>query len=265
VTASLPARSPNPVDKALVRAAFSRGAAAYDARAGVQRRVRDRVLRLVADATPGARRVLDVGAGTGALLARLGADHRTGVDLAPGMCAAARAACPAAGIAVADAEALPFASGAFDLFVSTSTFQWLPRLEPALAEARRVLAPGGTLVLALFGERTLHELRGAWRAAGGGNRTHRFPALDELERALASAGLAPHALEEEDVVERHPDARAVLRSLKAIGATNAAPGSRGLGGRRETLEMLRQYDARHAAPEGVPATYHVLYAVADRR
>ena len=66
-------------------------------------------------------------------------------------------------------------------------------------------------------------------------------------------------------MERHPDARAVLRSLKAIGAQNASPAAAaGLSGRRTTLEMLRRYDAQHGGPDGVPATWHMVYAVASR-
>jgi malonyl-CoA O-methyltransferase len=259
--------SVNPVDKRRVRAAFSRSAPRYDARAEVQARVRARALALVAAATPAARRVLDVGAGTGALVAALAAARpglaATAVDLAPGMCAATRAAAPGARVVAADAEALPFAAASFDLVVSTSTLQWLPRLEPALAEVRRVLAPGGVACLALFGERTLHELRAAARAAGraAADRTHRFATRAALARALEAAGLRAE-LDEEELVERHADARGVLRALKALGASAAVPGARGLGGRTETLELLRRYDAAHGGPAGVPATYHVLYAVA---
>lgn len=261
----------NRVDKQRVRASFSRSAAAYDARATVQRRVRERVLGLLAAAAPHARRAIDVGAGTGALLARL-AEARPGlaaaaVDLAPGMCAAARAAAPRALVAAADAEALPFRSGAFDLFVSTSAFQWLPRLGPAVAEAHRVLAPGGVLCLALFGARTLAELRGAWRAASGEEaveRTHAFFGKGDVERAVAGAGFRSPSVFEEDVVEWHDDARAVLRALKEVGAASAVPGRAGLGGRARTLEMLRRYDEAHAGAPGVPATYHVVYALAAR-
>jgi malonyl-CoA O-methyltransferase len=261
----------NRVDKRRVRSAFSRSAAAYDARAEVQRAVRDRVLGLVAGAAPLARRALDVGAGTGALLARLAA-LRPGlalaaVDLARGMCAATRAAAPRALVATADAEALPFRDGAFDLVVSTSTFQWLPHLGPALAEARRVLVPGGVLCAALFGADTLRELREAWRAAAGpdaGARTHAFPAREDLEAALRAAGLRARAVEEERLVEWHPDARAVLRALKEVGASSAVPGRSGLGGRGATVEMLRRYDAAHRTSRGVPATYHVLVALAER-
>jgi malonyl-CoA O-methyltransferase len=261
----------NRVDKRRVRAAFSRSAGAYDAHATVQRRVRERVLALVDEAAPRARRALDVGAGTGALLARLAAARgglaATAVDLAPGMCAAVRAAAPRAAVAAADAEALPFRDGAFDLFVSTSTFQWLPRLAPAFAEARRVLAPGGVLVVALFGERTLLELREAWAAAAGRDapsRTHAFASRPEVAAALAEAGLAGATVFEEDLVEWHEDARAVLRALKAVGASSAVPDRAGLGGRARTLAMLRRYDEAHGGPAGVPATYQVVYAVATR-
>lgn len=261
----------NRVDKRRVRAAFSRSADAYDGRAAVQRIVQDRMVALLDEAAPGARSVLDVGAGTGALLARLVAARpglsAAAVDLAPGMAAAARARLGAAAVAAGDAEALPFRTGAFDLVVSTSAFQWLTRLEPALAEAHRVLAPGGTLAIALFGARTLHELKRAWREAAGperGARTHRFFSRDEVASALGAAGLSERAVVEEELTEHHPDARAVLRALKEIGAGGAVPGAAGLGGRRATLEMLRRYDERHRGEAGVPATWHVVYALAAR-
>lgn len=263
----------NRVDKARVQAAFSRGAASYDAHAQAQARARDRVAELLNRHAPGARCILDVGAGTGALAARLAAEgparRLTLADLAPGMCAAARAGVPRAGVVRADAEALPFRDAAFDALVSSSTFQWLSRLEPALAEARRAVAPGGTIVLALFAERTLRELRESWLAVagpGGGERIHRFFRRDEIAAAIAAADLTPVALEEEEIVERHPDARAVLRAIRAVGAGNAVPrAGAGLGGRGVTLALLSRYDAAHGGSGGVPATYHVVYAVARRR
>jgi malonyl-CoA O-methyltransferase len=261
----------NPVDRRRVQAAFSRGAGGYDLRAATQRAVQERVLSMAAEVAPAARRVLDVGAGTGSLLSRLRAARpgiaAAAVDLAPGMCAAARAALPGALVVRADAEGLPFRDGAFDLVLSTSTFQWLAHPGRALAEVRRVLGPGGTLCLALFGARTLRELREAWRAEARGEareRLHRFLGRDDLAAALGEAGLAPRALFEEDLVERHPDARAVLRSLKALGASSAVPGGQGLGGRSATVAALRLYDARHGDARGVPATFHVIYAVAGR-
>ncbi|MGC4000647.1 MAG: methyltransferase domain-containing protein [Anaeromyxobacter sp.] len=262
----------NLVDKRRVRAAFSRAAAAYDGGAALQREVQRRVLAAALAALPAPARALDVGAGTGALVAALReaqpACRVAAVDLASGMAAAARARTPSAAVAAADAEALPFGPARFDLYLSTSTLQWLPRLAPAFAEARRVLAPGGVLAVALFGADTLHELRSSWRAAAGrgATPTHRFATRDEVAAALLAEGFEGAEVTETRVVERHPDARSVLRGLKAIGATNAVPGERGLGGRAATLALLRAYEERHPALEGgVTATWHVVYALATRR
>ncbi len=49
----------------------------------------------------------------------------------------------------ADAARLPFENGSFDLVVSTEAFHWFPDPDTVLAELRRVLRPGGTLLVAL--------------------------------------------------------------------------------------------------------------------
>ncbi len=264
------------VDKSRLQAAFSRSAAGYESHAHVQRHVLARV-RALADAhAPDARRILDVGAGTGALLADLGRLRKglvsAGVDLAHGMMQVARARVPGAALATADAEALPFSSGAFELVLSTSTLQWLVRLDRAFAEAHRGLAPGGVFCLALFCGETLHELRSSWRAAlarsedAPADRTHRFFAPEEIEAALTRVGFRVAACSSEKRIEVHPDPAAVIRSVKRIGASSAAPTQgAGLAGRRTTLEAIRLYQERYGAPGGVPATYDVFYSVALKR
>ncbi len=282
----------NPVDKARVRTAFSRRAPEYDAHAAVQQHVVAQMALLAASEARSPRRVLaphgaqgggdfsalkvlDVGCGTGTLLQalsqRLAPGHSVGLDLSHGMSRAARARARHSRLLTGDAEALPFHDGAFDLVVSTSTFQWLPRLDEAVAEARRVLAPRGVFCLALFCGRTLYELREAWRDALAQrgllrqDRTHRFAMPSEVEAALTRAGLRMTRLATEKRVSRHADVRAVLASLRAIGAGNAAPpADSGLGGRRVLLEMMRLYAERHGDGSGVPATYEICYAVANR-
>jgi malonyl-CoA O-methyltransferase len=262
----------NRVDKARLREAFSRGAAEYDEHARVQRAAAERVLALAAAHAPAPRRALDVGAGTGSLMARLAARHRaaavTGVDLAAGM---ARQAAARVGprCAVGDAEALPFRDGAFDLVVSSSTLQWVPRLEPALREAARVLDRGGTLALALFGDGTLRELREAWHAAlprGAADRTHEFFSRADLERALAAAGLEPLAIGCDRHVESHPSVLDLLRALRRIGAGNAAPERpRSLAEAYVVTRMIARYPRPDAADGVVRATWDVLWAAARRR
>jgi ubiquinone/menaquinone biosynthesis C-methylase UbiE len=107
-------------------------------------------LRRLPPGPPG--RLLDVGCGTGAFLAALaaarGPEGLAGVDLAPAMLAVARGRLPAAvALEVASADALPFADASFDTLTSLSAFHYFRRPEAALAEMRRVLRPGGALVL----------------------------------------------------------------------------------------------------------------------
>jgi SAM-dependent methyltransferase len=96
-----------------------------------------------------ASRVTDVGCGTGRLLTRLGAlipeADLCGVDAAPGMARAAGER--GLNVSVAVAEALPFPDGAFDLVVTSTSFDhWADQLG-GLRECRRVLTRGGRLLL----------------------------------------------------------------------------------------------------------------------
>jgi malonyl-CoA O-methyltransferase len=261
----------NRVDKGRLRESFSARASGYAGAAPLQREVAERAAAAALQAVPFPRSVLDVGCGPGALLAALEAARPgaavAGVDLAPGMVREAAGRVPRARLAVGDAEALPFAGASFDLVLSTSTFQWLPRLDAALAEIRRVLSPGGTFVLALFGEETLVELRTSWAssapAAAAG--THSFPSAQEVGAALRASGLAVRSLGAERRVEWHDSPRDLLRSLREIGAGNAVPGrAGGLGLRRAVLGMERAYVERHGRDGRVPATWEIVTATAYR-
>ncbi|HZQ37350.1 MAG TPA: class I SAM-dependent methyltransferase, partial [Dehalococcoidia bacterium] len=100
-------------------------------------------------------RVLDLACATGDLsLALADATGPTGrvtaVDLTPGMLVGAaerlrRAACANVELLQADAQALPFADGAFDAVTCRLAITLFPDAEQALRECRRVLRPGGRL------------------------------------------------------------------------------------------------------------------------
>lgn len=144
--------SPPPLrTRVAVRREYERFAPTYD-RIWVRylaRSIRLTVEHLSLGATS---RVLDVGCGTGLLLNRLSRTHPEveliGVDLSQAMLIVAqRRLAGRASLADADAAALPFRDGAVDVLVSSSVFHHLPEPAQALAEWRRVLCPGGRLVV----------------------------------------------------------------------------------------------------------------------
>ncbi len=96
------------------------------------------------------KRVLEIGVGMGADFlrwVRAGA-HATGLDLTERAVTLTRQRLEAEGLVadvrVADAEALPFPDGQFDIVYSWGVLHHTPDPGRALAEAARVLAPGGT-------------------------------------------------------------------------------------------------------------------------
>jgi len=171
-------------------AAFARRAPGYEAgwRGRLHHEIADRTAGLALRHAPGPRRVLDVGCGTGYLLRRLAARlpataELTGIDAAEAMVAAARAASGDGRLSFTTgvAERLPFPAAAFDLVVSTTSFDHWVDQQAGLAECARVLAGGGTLVLVdQFSAWLLPTLVGGRR---GKARTRR-----RATRLLLSAG-----------------------------------------------------------------------------
>jgi SAM-dependent methyltransferase len=101
--------------------------------------------------------VLDVGCGNGAYLARLQARGAiaTGCDLSLGMLEASAGA----QLVNADAQHLPFRQETFDVVLGAHMLYHVPDQRRAVAEMRRVLAPGGTCVVVTNGAAHIASLR----------------------------------------------------------------------------------------------------------
>jgi SAM-dependent methyltransferase len=93
-----------------------------------------------------ARRMLEVGCGTGAVLSDLMAQTGArlyGIDLDLPRLLLAREVAPQAGLAAADGLRLPYATGAFDAVLCHFYLLWVADAPRALAEMARVTQPGG--------------------------------------------------------------------------------------------------------------------------
>ena len=113
------------------------------------------------------KRVLEIGVGLGTDFvgfARAGA-HVTGIDLTESAAELVRKRLALEGLVgdvrAADAEALPFDDGSFDLVYSWGVLHHTPNTERALAEVQRVLRPGGEARIMLYARRSWFAL-GVW-------------------------------------------------------------------------------------------------------
>ncbi|MEW1953033.1 class I SAM-dependent methyltransferase [Terrabacter sp. NPDC080008] len=148
----------------------------------------------------GARRVLEVGCGTGdfarsVLDAAPGVDY-VATDLSPAMVKATRALGVTSEVAAADA--LPFADSSFDGGVAAWMLYHVPDLDGALVELRRVLREGGCLHVVTNGHEHLGDLL---REAGG------EPLVTQFMSENATEVLRRHF---EHVVQRDVETRATF-------------------------------------------------------
>ena len=98
----------------------------------------------------GEERALDVGTGAGAFAIALAPFVRevVGVDIVPELLEEGRKRAPAnVELVEADATALPYELGSFDLVCTARTLHHVQRPELVLAEMNRVLRPGGTMLV----------------------------------------------------------------------------------------------------------------------
>jgi len=189
---------------------------------------------LDAGAVRNGTRVLDVACGGG--IAAAGAAMRgaiaTGVDFSPAMLAEARAAHPGVSFLHGDAEALPCADAAFDAVVANFGVHHVPRPPLALAEAHRVLAPGGRMAVSFW---AAPEQNLAWKLLldavqrhgdakstaapppGGG-----FGSVQQILDALRDAGFAALRAQFERRAWRHADGASLVASLRSGTARMAS-------------------------------------------
>jgi malonyl-CoA O-methyltransferase len=272
-----------------VRRAFSRASASYGDAAKLQHEIEARLLesldyyaesRAAEARTPAV--AIDLGCGPGgasrAMRARWPKAHVLSLDLAlpmlrrhvveaPGLARSlARllpgAATPLSARLCADARALPLADHSVDLLFSNLCLQWIEDLPSVFAGIRRVLKPGGMLVVSTFGPDTLYELRGAFASADAVPHVSPFASIAQFGDALIASGFRNPVLDRDALVTRYDDLPALMRELRAIGATNA------LRARRHTLTGKARFAAAASAYEPLrnggrlPATWEVITAVA---
>jgi SAM-dependent methyltransferase len=167
----------------------------------------------------------------------------------------------------ADEEALPFADGSLDLVVSGLALHLVNDLPGTLIQIRRALKPDGLLLAALIGGDTLIELREAFAQAeseiegGLSPRVAPFADLRELGALMQRAGFALPVVDSDRFTVRYGEPFALMRDLRAMGATNILSERRRAPLKRATLlRMAEIYADRFADADGrLRATFEIAW------
>jgi SAM-dependent methyltransferase len=232
-----------PFDRSLRRLRRDRAAGRFGEADYLHRLAADELIERLDFVKRDFRRVLDLGCAGGYLTQRL---RERGLDVTP--CDSGGAFARAAKGVQADEDRLPFADGAFDLIVSVGALDGVNDLPGALLLARRVLRPDGLFLGAFAGAGSLPRLRRAMLAADsveGGAAARVHPQIDVRAAGdlLTRAGFALPVVDSQPVDVRFPSLTALVRDLRAMGATNilAARSRRPLG-RRAFAAAIADFD-----------------------
>jgi malonyl-CoA O-methyltransferase len=266
-------------DQRQVRRAFSRAASGYDAAAALQREIESRLLESLefhpakhGDKQP-PRRVLDLGSGPGraaaAMRRRWPRAQVLALDLALPMLRAARSherwhpLRRGVDRVCADARALPLAENSIDLLFSNLCLQWVEDLPAVFAGFRRVLRPGGLLLVSTFGPDTLHELRSAFAQADAAPHVSPFASIAQFGDALVHAGFRDPVLDRDATTTHYRDLPALMRELRTLGATNALQARRHtLTGKARFARAAEAYARESGSDDGLPASWETITAMA---
>lgn len=212
---------------------------------------------------------LDLGAHHGLLGRRIAA--MSGIETLASLdpCPALLALCPPPRIG-ASLELLPLADASLDLVVSALALHLVNDLPGTLIQIRRALRPDGLFLGALLGGATLTELRQAWLIAetevtgGASPRVAPFVDVRDLGTLIQRAGFALPVVDSDTVTVTYADPIALMREIKAMGASNMLTERLRRPVARRLLQRAAEvYAERFATPDGrVPATFEILTVTA---
>lgn len=262
---------------------FDHAAATYDDAAILQKQVAEHLDERLELVQMQPKTVLDVGAGTGILTAKMRKRYPdsklVAVDLSANMLARAeqklqqqfppslwQKAKSTLGIhnnpiefIQADANNIPLADGTVDIIVTNLMLQWCDDLDAVFQEFRRLLKAEGLLMLTTFGPDTLKELRHAWAQVDNQQHVNTFIDMHDIGDALIRNGFGQPVMDVEHFTLTYDKPIGVLKDLKAIGATSAHKNRQaGLTGKQHFTRMLEAYEAFRQDGK-IPATYEVVH------
>lgn len=250
-----------------VELAFSTSANTYDRWAEPQRAIGETLLENADRWQSDPDKVLDVGCGTGFLIAevkkRYPRSKLTGLDSAPGMielCNARFKACADINFSLGKAE-ISLPNGPWNLIISNSMLQWIEDLKSCLSLWRKELAIDGKILFSTLVSGSFSEFEESYlQAVGRKSSSLSWRDSESYLVSLKEAGLTTYAHEEKTFKFSYRNALEALSVFKLIGAVNKGEKILTV---RQTRELMNYYKTHFPAEfGGVEVSYKALFVVA---
>lgn len=274
IARTLPAPARAPMQWQTVRRQFDQRALRLARHDYLLQEIRGRLAERLDYIRVAPHRVIDVGCGAGAssglFAKRFPKSGWTGVDFSASMLATAtdrgrigsfverlRRRRPQR--VCAEASALPFGDGAFDLLFSNLMLHWHPEPHRVFPEWKRVLTVGGLLLFSCFGPDTLKELRAA--SAATLREPHPLPFIDmhDFGDMMVAAGFATPVMDVETIRLTYASARDLLAEARALGGNPRADRAPGLVSGARARALLAALDGMRDAGGRIPLTFEIAY------
>ncbi|HSG53547.1 MAG TPA: malonyl-ACP O-methyltransferase BioC [Rheinheimera sp.] len=237
---------------------FGLASETYTAAARLQQQVALNALQHVPADNAG--RLLDLGCGPGWIHPRLSqlCQQFIALDLSAGMLAKAAEQNLAAQYVLANADAIPLADNSLDKIFSSLMLQWCPKPVQVFSELRRLLKPGGKLVITTLVQGTLHELKQAFSCLDDAQHVNDFLLADDVIAAAKQVSDINWQFECRSYPLYYQSVLCLARELKALGANQVlGQKRRGLTGKAYWQALADAYEPKRSVL-GLPATYQVL-------
>ncbi|MDH3978082.1 MAG: methyltransferase domain-containing protein [Gammaproteobacteria bacterium] len=252
------------MEKKLIRRAFAKIAADFDATDFFHREIGARLLDRLEVIACEPEFIVNLGSGTGQLSVELQSRfpkaQTCSIDSSPEMLAAGAehqiSVC-------ADAEALPLGEGTADLVISNLMLQLCPDPPAALAEVRRILNNSGLFLFTTLGPGSLMELGRSWATADRFTHIAPFIEIRDLGNLLSQSGFTEPVLDAQILTITYDELPKLLDELRAGGSANATRDRNpGLTGHNARQRFAAAYDQLRDAEGKYPVTLEVIFGVA---
>ena len=254
------------IDKQLVRDRFCRTLSSYSGQAVVQKAMARELSEIICKQEPDRsfERILEVGSGSGALMAELLGRCNVNTYYATDLVEESRTSLQeildrfAVGeflFLAGDIESLKFLPSSLDLVVSNATLQWLNNLDGFFRKIEALLNPGGTVAFTTFGPSNMREIS-AIEGIGLSYYT-----LRELE-LLAGRYFEITVSREEKLRLEFSSPEAMLHHIRSTGVNGLLRRS---WTKSRYLHFLAEYRRLFSCENGVYLTYHPLYCCMKKR